>query len=1197
MKIKNVFLILFFLFCSQYFNIRCQNDCNTHNINNNVSILNKAIKLAPEKIETVLINFNNLQEFSFIDKKSSNLIVNIFSINCDIQLNNSIDVNIEHRHDNDIFSINLNSNNNLFSVKPLNNFNNNYRNCPLVINSIYINEYILTIEETDPTIFYFDKNLSSIQLLYEIKNEDSFVTFSFAFNEIATFKISYDYGEKTKVKIISNSNNIFLTELSVFINNTIRIKIERIDIYEYPVLLKFKIFTNNNKVLTLQKNYLNQGFVTSNLKYRYYYMEIFKDEEGEIMLHDKRQNGKILGKLCRKKECPFDDIINSFPSENNNIKENDFYLEYKEHLKKLRFNYTQTKYCEEGCFLLIFYQHNLTDLSYINNNITIGYEFTLLTRVWDKEDWKNTQIINIPNSEYIFGCFDQNSINNHYYSFFVSREEEIYLEIKTYYVEGFYGEGKKKLNTYNDNIKDIYKLDIKKEKQILIINKDEKKFNNTYISLTFRSKDYFIHDLSFYYFRIFKLKENDKLIIPLDSNIGTISQGIEYKCFFLLKNDYNDFNLNYSIFIDNINDVNNHFYIKQNLTDEIDISQNTLNDIECTDISNRNFFFIDNNYNNLYYILFDFSISSHDINYGIYIVSTFFDNEKDIYPQIYSPQLYGLNSINFHISLTFEYHLMVMWLNGEGKIYNKPDKIYTMNENARKRTFSFSSKYIKDINSINEEDFIFYMNFNLKLEDNIIEEIKYGELKSLIIQERNEFPIYFYMQFYKEDLTDINFKILDYLIDSNFTIEGFICDIDDIKKKGNEKYIENKGYYKGDYDLFSKSGFLTLSNVSDNIGDKINYLLIKIDIDNKITRIDSNLTMLIEIIALPKKASTLGGGYIPINNFISGSINLLLGKKAEAYYNIYIGENGHEKRRNLILEFNRNYEGIILNFWDNYSVINSFIFGKGFIKYKLNKTNDFISFIIKWNNTINTEGLLNANYMIRYYSDYTKNISSEFKFYNDSIIKDNETIGENITRLLFEFYIKPIYKKYKICGSLFLKENLNELLSTSAFLHNKPIDNEIILVNSNEEKFRFNMTINTTNVKKYIYIMQLKIDFDYDQNNDYYRSKEFMIYTIEKNLTQYLKKEEKKQKKENDKTTIILLYITAIIIFIILIIVFVICGIIYCHFKRKNKDLSEKVLSISFSTGQSDEVINKNNSKRDQEYETPFIEIVRILNK
>jgi len=53
-------------------------------------------------------------------------------------------------------------------------------------------------------------------------------------------------------------------------------------------------------VYSLQRDYINKGFIDTTYTNLYYYMEIF-EEEGEIMLNNKRQNGEIFG-LIKNKE-------------------------------------------------------------------------------------------------------------------------------------------------------------------------------------------------------------------------------------------------------------------------------------------------------------------------------------------------------------------------------------------------------------------------------------------------------------------------------------------------------------------------------------------------------------------------------------------------------------------------------------------------------------------------------------------------------------------------------------------------------------------------------------------------------------------------------------------------------------------------------------------------------------------------------
>ena len=87
------------------------------------------------------------------------------------------------------------------------------------------------------------------------------------------------------------------------------------------------------------------------------------------------------------------------------------------------------------------------------------------------------------------------------------------------------------------------------------------------ISLAFRSRNYFKRIFSFYHFRIFLLRKGENNIIyPLDSNIGNFcapqKDGNEYYCSCLLKNNYNEFYLNYSISISNKIDKLNLNYFK-----------------------------------------------------------------------------------------------------------------------------------------------------------------------------------------------------------------------------------------------------------------------------------------------------------------------------------------------------------------------------------------------------------------------------------------------------------------------------------------------------------------------------------------------------------------------------------------------------------------------------------------------------------
>ena len=1206
------------IFFNIFINISCLNDFENINLFKSNSKINKNDYSILEVGKIRNEDINDEKIFIFKNEKyKNNLLVNFFSINCDIQIyindiyNNETLNNIRN---NDSFSIRINLDeikNTKIKVLHLKNDNNKFRTCPLVINTIYEKNSKLEFKGKEPTILFFDKYLEEIELSYNYE-KDSFVTFSFIFNEIASFDIIYSYnGENKKIKSISNSKNIFLYDLPEIKKKIINIKIIRTDIYEYPVLLTFRVFTNNPTPYILQKNYLNQGFITSNLQNQYYYMEIFKDEVGEIMLHDKRQNGKIIGKICKKNDIDYNDI-NSFPVDDD---EKD-YLKYNATNKKLKIEYSKTKDCQEGCYLLITYHH---EIDYENNDkLIIGYEFTLLERVWNYEDWYLAPIINIPNNEYIFGYFEENFLNHHYYSIFVSDEtDKIIVQIKSNYIQGFYGEGKKRLNTYR-NLTNTIDLEVEKE----MIYVEDKMFKNKYVSFAFRSKNFFEKELSFYYFRVLQFKEKDTVIIPLDSNvINTIKQPKDYDgdnddnysfCYFLLKNEYNEFSLNYSIFSTNQNEEYTLNYREYPFEDKLDITQENLNNLIYNDYFSFKQLdtpvkFLSKNNNNISFILFSFSFFHYYNNKNI--LSTFYKSESKIYPHIYSSEIYILDYItNFDFSMDINCLLNLRWINGEGQINSLTDKNFELNENFIGMVHSFSIDDIEDKNKniifINQNESIFYLELDYIKENNIIREITVDQPTSEVIKNK-KFPFYYFIKSSSEINLDINFKLLDFVDDFTiFTIEGMKCKgniLDDFNKG---KYIDFKKNYVGQYDFCSKIGLLQIHD-SNNYENGIyeiedgeeneDYILIKIDVlDSKIY-----LNGLIQIICMDTYFSIT---LIPINQFITGSLNLtdLIRLNYEEYYKYYIISNEEGKNNTIIIEFSKNYEGINLKLDDYDCQIEN---KNGFKKYIFNEYEKLILLTLELTNISNNTNLLNANYMLRYYIDNDKFNNYELKLNTNYSIKDCYTNSENKTLISIEFKYEINNNNnnktnnktnniiYKIYSSLFLDDNKSEILNTSAITLSQSLNQTFVLVNydndndndNDNKKFYINMTFNVPKSNNYKFIMQIKVDVD---NDDYYQKMGILSYSIPMDLAQYLKEEDKKSQINNK--LIIIVSLISIIIIIILIIILI---IIYKKIKMKNKDLKDKVLSIFFEKGETGDVLcnEVELSQKDEEYETKFI--------
>ena len=150
------------------------------------------------------------------------------------------------------------------------------------------------------------------------------------------------------------------------------------------------------------------------------------------MLHNKRLYGELYGFIKSKTG------INPYNITEYIKKGEDNQLKFDANTRKLSFKSNQTEQCEKGCYLLITYSHDNYDL-----NPRVGFEYTLLARIWDEEKI-DSQIINIPFNEFIFGVFEEDSINHHYYSLFIPKNaKSIIFNLKEIILKVLWDWGKK----------------------------------------------------------------------------------------------------------------------------------------------------------------------------------------------------------------------------------------------------------------------------------------------------------------------------------------------------------------------------------------------------------------------------------------------------------------------------------------------------------------------------------------------------------------------------------------------------------------------------------------------------------------------------------------------------------------------------------------------------------------------------------
>ena len=1159
-KIKFCILILFLI------NINCQ----LKQENND--------EIEPKKVQIKYLHYKNWNKFLFKSiNDEKDLLVNFHSIDCDIQIFSINETNIikkiNNKNKNNIFSLLIQKEkikNTLLYIKPIINSGNNgknyeFRTCPLIINSVYKNEYKLDIEKEKYMSFSFTQNLPYIILSYKIKNiKDGFTTLSFMpdVNYIFDVKINNEIN-----KIISNSSNIFLensklSEHILDINITLN---EKNNLEEnYESVLTFRLIESNSTSI-IEKNCLHLGFTTSKRDYQHYYLEIFKGEEGEIMIHNKRLYGELYGvikpKLKKKKK------INPYNREEYTKKDGDNNLQFDALTLKLSFKSYQTEQCEEGCYLFITYSHD-------NYNFTsrVAFEFTLLVRIWDEEE-TGSHIINIPFNEYIFGAFEKGTINHHYYSLQIPKDtEEIIIQFEGNYIDGYIGSGKRKLNTFR-NLNNSQIINLTENKVVIEYNKtqlNELDITDS-ISFAFRSKNYFSTIFSFYYFRILLLKKDEKYILyPLDSSIGNFcspkkDESDTFACYCFLKNDYNKFSLNYSISTSNKKDRLTYNYLK--LIDGKIIGNNSDKYISQT--------IYDNNASMVKFIFENEKIAS--------ILSTLPNNNKKIYPQIYSKQIYDLSNKNniFIFDLKRNYSLTLNYIRGQGEIKYSENSLYA-NENFKGKPFCFNlSESMKNISFKYDNELTFYT----KIEEiNKLKKITQDETLRELIDAKN-LPIYYYIKNGEKEINEMNIHYRIKIIKSInrnkrifFKIDGYILDENKFNQirnlDGEFKDLDN--VFKGTYEISFRIGIL---NINKTI-ERGQYILIRIDSNFEFT----TEKLLLELLSMSKKDFNY---ILPVNNFITDTYNSP-GKN----YSIIIDEEDKSDKC-ILVEFIPDCRNMTIKLQDkNYSkkIEMKKISDENEIlqKYRIQNFNE--NFILR---VEAPQDISYGNYILRYYftiindekyyklnkkftkkKGYSKNeIILEFNqlelIYNKSnITKEGEENDDNSFYIYSFLYLKENDIKNESINSTYPQKNFIKNVTyidkNSKFsLYFKDINNLLDNINLNNFNFVFNLHIKIFVYKKNLF------------------NEEFYLYTLPINLEDEL--------KDTNSKLIWILVITSLGLVIIVIII--ISAIIVTKMKKSNKNLKEKVLAISFTSGKiDDEIIGKtSNSKNDEDYENTFI--------
>ena len=1179
----NLFVIILSIF----------NQINCINTNDEFTELLKVerIQIEPNLSQTHSIKYLQTTIFSFNIKSGDILRINIHGINCNFEIKHDGET-LDHIN-LDTYSFQIKSAYKEISITPSydiieGELQENYKmkSCPLSINSFLVNNKNskLELKNKEENIIYLNNSTNNILTLnYEIKEvfKDSFISLYFQFNEKSNISINVLYTNTNKQnnqksKTLTETGNIFLDSEFLLYNDknktggSLSINIINSDIR--PITLHFKLIEKET-ISIIEKDALTFGFLTSKTENQYYYTEIFEGEEGELMLHNKRLYGELFAKIVDKFSITQEELYDTslYPNTSSN--------EYNKHNLKLSYNYENTSACFDGCYLLITYKQKLSE----GNFPLIGYEFTILYRSWSFSDLISN-IIDIPYNEYIIGSFEKDSISYHYYSLSLPSDvENITIQLEGNYLNGFYGEGRKKIHNAKIPGKTGI-LNIISNKNVLSLNITKLNYKGK-ISFSFRSKDSYTDVYSFYYFRVLYTRKKEELIFPIDSQFGNLciprkdennnKDKDKYYCNLIARNNYNGFAANFSI----SSSVPNQLFLIH--VKEVDKNGSIYN-------QTKPFLFMHNITNiNVDHYIFKFEFYNNEIKD---IMACLSDSVIEIYPQIYSYQMFYLSNTSKlnKFNLTENYTLNYMYIHGKGGYFdvsflnyahffasrNFKGRLIAFPIGNEPKTINFTSNYYNPLHI-----FCFQIIYNMKNKG--IEEItSEGTLSQFV--KGGRFPLYYYLKIKDANYAnvDINLRLNSYdesVLKNNFTVKGYMLNEENIKRKLNGEYIQLNDAINGYYSNTFKVGLL---QVNQEIKDNCNYLLIEI-MNN--AQIDINFYLLVDLVSKEYKQDVY---FFPINHYLletfDGKNNSI--QKENKYYLSTLLRSTDQ----ILIEFSSGYDDIDIEFNDPSNVEVEYKNVTGFKKYRVNNTtlDDIYFSIINKNNR-------NANYMIRYFytnkkDEYTYKLNLDYERKNISLTVESASINltfDSIYIILRGEDATPRDKVYfDIYGLLYkINESSSEYINTTSILMDQSPSYEArtrYVYNPNHTEKWSLIFENISRDNNYIYDLQLQINVIIEQN---IFNEEFLIFTTKVDLTDIAK--EKKQEGIN-----IWIIIGPVIAFIALaIIVFLIIKNI--RLKKSKDSLEEDIKTISYSSEVQRNLLikEKNLAKKDKDYETTFI--------
>ena len=1088
-------------------------------------------------------------------------------------------------------------------------------------NNINKNKILLT--ENDPHEIILTNETKTYRYLFPyLGNSDDIYSFmlihiNFDSKMSAKAKFYFDDSDVKKEETIGRSRQILLSnklikenckDIEEICNVIIEINFNNVDKYDKSWSSpNFQLFISTNNMIPsyLKNGKLRTDSVVRSSPKQYFYTDISRNTEGQVIINTKRGEGVLYARLYEKgtvdQNKTWGDI--EIPDEKT---EDILYYDVFTH--SVHFEQEHTRKCgDKGCLLLITYENTYSP----SNNKDYLTSFSLLTRLYNREKEKQS-VLEIPFKAYVYGAIENRLLTYNYFIIHFPEDSakidfEVQCETCILYINKnetlptpenhdleYYSEGKFGVFSYE-------------------INRTEK-IKNKYYTIRIESPIIASRYVTTYSLRVLlptpSLMVNYNLI-PVDSdqiaNCDLSLRSNDGICYFIL---YIDDDANY------IGDILAHVYTDVDLID-LEINANfipkeiaeraVLDEMldylpeskEQSSFSTENAFYSDyllidiNQRKNNDYIIF--GVAS-DNSATVTFLSTFYSYKNDVVFNPNNVQLMKMES-NSKMDLTLasnNYYLVYLYsLFGEGEIKwedekgNKKNHIFSEHE-----LFSFTcslgeSKSI--INSI-DKDLAFYIWQDVRQAEFIMNEMEFNMREKFIYTESDlSFKYYCLLPLIKNENKTVNFQDLIFNIelgspekiginkDNNLIVEGSIINMEMInkikKEKSDEKIIKNKITAK--YDITTNSAFIILNKTY------CEYIW------NQYTTQNSNAYLYISI--KPQKSDgkkyEISGSMIasfrnninyviPSNQIIRTNIDF---KENEINYILYnLQLDGSYDKNKIILDIspniNINENNILYSFIDysNANKINETIIrknssnieidensskymgGKYHIEFKLKEQKVKGIYLCLFTNKkqLKQNGLKSVNVLFNYLSYEPSYKLPEYEIDNKiQFTKNKDNIALNINKVK---KIENSRTNYPTCEFIirkikYEKKIENEELSTISLIES---DHELL--------YKYEDKSNNPNV-------EITIPYKNENNEKYYLSiianlygeKETFAYsTLDSEKAEPGKESEK---SERNTTAMVVLIIVMVLVVVIIIVV------LYLYIMKKNYSSADDMLKISFN--------------------------------